>query len=145
MKTKKEFMLSLLAAVVILASPLSYASDGHHLTIVFAPARYVETCKDHVCTQHQVSPAYFAIPVHRSTYPVTIQEVSSTRDLFINPDGLPAPRDAGKGVSTQDCVYRGHVLKPGGEAVRYDKKANLRWQRICHDVHGHGAMSPAVN
>jgi hypothetical protein len=139
LKTKKELKNGLLAALIMMASPLSYA-----LTIVTATARYVETCKDHVCTQHQVSPAYFAIPVHGST-PVTMREVPSTRDLFINPDGLPVLRGADEPVSTQDCMYRGHVLKPGGEAIRYDKEGTLRWQRICHNVNRHGVMSPAVN
>ncbi|MEB8520661.1 hypothetical protein OW567_03930, partial [Acidithiobacillus ferriphilus] len=106
MKTKKELKHGVLAILIMLAPPLSYASadvivpdNVHNVTIVTAPARYVETCKDHVCTQHQVSPAYFAVPVHGAAQ-VTVQEVPSTKDLFFNPDGLPAPQYAGKHVPT---------------------------------------------
>ena len=120
MKTK-ECMHSLLAAIIVLASPLSYASTD---VIVTAPARYVETCKNHVCTQHQVP---------------------STHELFFNPDGLPAPRVAGKHVPMRDCIYHGHALKPGGEAERYDRETGTHWYRMCRDVNGHGVMSPAVN
>ncbi|WP_163058016.1 hypothetical protein [Acidithiobacillus ferrooxidans] len=125
MKAKNGFKRGILAVLTMLATPLSLASTSvimvpnnvHHITIDTATARYIETCKDHVCTQHQVSPAYFAIPV-RVPAQVTVKEVQPTRDLFFNPDGLPAPRDVGKPVSTQDCVFHGHVLKPGGEVDR---------------------------
>ncbi len=151
LKTKTEFKHSLFVALIMLASPLSYASadvigpdNVHNGTIVTAPARYVETCKDHVCTQHQVSPAYFAVPVHGAAQ-VTVQEVPSTKDLFFNPDGLPAPQYAGKHVPTWDCLYHGHVLKPGGEVLRYDRETGTHWHRTCYEANGHGVISPEVN
>ena len=151
MKTKKELKHSVLAILIMLTPTTSHASadvivpdNVHHVTIVAAPARYIETCKDHVCTQHQVSPEYFAIPV-RVPAQVTVQEVPSTKDLFFNPDGLPAPQDAGKHVSTRDCIYHGHVLKPGGEVLRYDRKTGTHWHRTCYEANGHGVISPFVN
>ena len=151
LKTKKELKQGVLAAMIMLMSTASYASTDvivpdnvHHVTIVTAPARYVETCKDHVCTQHQVSPEYFAIPV-RVPAQVTVRQVPSTKELFFNPDGLPAPQYAGKRVSRLDCLYHGHVLKPGGEVLRYDRETGTHWHRICRDVNGNGVMSPAVD
>ena len=151
MKAKNGFKRGVLAVFIVLAAPLSFAStpersEWHHVTIVTALAQYIETCnKDHVCTQHQVSPEYFAtrirVPAHTTVY-----QYLPTRDLFYNPDGLPAaPRDTVKHIPSQDCVFHGYVLKPGGEVDRYDRKTGMHWRRMCNDVNGHGVISPAVN
>lgn len=153
MKAKKGFVHSSLAIMILLAAPMSIAStteivvpnNVHHVTIDTATAQYTETCnKDHVCTQHEVSPGYFAIPV-RVPAKITVDMALPTRDLFFNPDGLPAPREVGKTVSKKDCVFHGHVLKPGGEVDHYDRESGMHWQRMCNDVNGHGVISPAVN
>ena len=151
MKTKKELKQGVLAVMIMMMSTASHAATDvivpdnvHHVTIVTAPARYVETCKDHVCTQHQVAPEYFATPV-RVPAQVTVQEVPSTKELILNPDGLPAPQYAGKHVPAWDCLYHEHVLKPGGEALRYDRETGTHWHRTCYEANGHGVMSPFVN
>lgn len=141
MNAKKEFMYGLLAAMMMLAAPLSHASPN---VIVIAPAMYTEVCNHSGCIQHQVAPPYFAVPVHGEEE-TTVQYVPSTKMLFLNPDGLPAPRVAGKHVPARDCIYHGHALKPGGESQRYDRETGTHWRRMCQDLNGHGVMSPAVN
>ena len=161
MKTKKELKQGVLI-MLMLASTASHAATDdifhgnvyhvtivtapaiYHVTIVTPPVKYIETCKDHVCTQHRVSPEYFAIPA-RVPVQVTVQETHSTNTLFINPDGLPVPQYTGKHIPARDCIYHGHVLKPGDEVLRYDRKTGTHWHRICRDVNGNGVMSPAVD
>lgn len=69
---------------------------------------------------------------------------STGSDLFMNPDGLPAARSTQAHVHKWDCVYHGYVLKPGGEAIRYDRATGTHWRRICNDVKGSGVLSPYV-
>lgn len=84
--------------------------------------------------------ADFTVPAQ-----ATVREVPSTKELFFNSDGLPAPQYAGKRVPTWDCLYHGHVLKPGGEVLRYDRGTGMHWYSICYEANGHGVISPFVN
>lgn len=168
MDTKRALKHGVLIIFVALASTVSYATaktviasgngrvifsgKRQQATVVIAPAMYTETCSNRggkrICIEHQAPPEYFAFPVHisgREPTQITTQYVPSSRSLFFNPNGLPAPRYHGKPVPAYDCVYRGHVLQPGGEWQKYDQKTGMHWHRVCRYKHGRGVMSPAVS
>lgn len=143
LSNSKRFIASIImTSAAMFSSQLSFADT----TIVGVVARNTMSCHHAVCVEHQTAPAYFAAPL-RGASSLTVQiKTATTEPIFINPNGLPALRKASANhpAPTQDCVYQQHILKPGGEMIRKDPKRGIDWHRVCHDVHGHGVLSPAV-